>query len=403
MHFCVRRDKAPILSGCEPRPATVAPAGSSRSGWWRQQHRPKHFDATGRLGRLSDHTGHNASERHAGLETRNAEADPPWKRGRLPAVGKRATRAPTDSAGVLAVACVEEGTGRNTGSPAGGVGTRQRTAREGQVGPVRVAERSVVTEEAGQCRRREGTSGGRDGEREQAHGSGRWPITPEMSSNAGSSSHAQAKGTTPTGRRRQGVNRPDDAPAGRRKGASLGCHGLAKPVRRSATGNPRASRMIPLESPVPEIGTPGSESGGRKRAHGVRTEARCESAGRATAPYRLRASPRLYTNVVGTLNCLAFVEASEERPRDFTFPQTDALRCQTMSEAQLREDPSDLANWNAGTTGKGGPAERGASRAARTTLLQSTVGLSLSSAQVIIDALRIWGVEFPFRFVVGHR
>ena len=27
--------KAPVLSGCESRPATVAPAGSSRSGWWR--------------------------------------------------------------------------------------------------------------------------------------------------------------------------------------------------------------------------------------------------------------------------------------------------------------------------------------------------------------------------------
>ena len=27
-----------------------------------------------------------------------------------------------------------------------------------------------------------------------------------------------------------------------------------------------------------------------------------ESAGRATEPYRLRASPRLYTNVVGTLD-----------------------------------------------------------------------------------------------------
>ncbi len=30
-----RREKAPILSGCESRPATVAPVGSNRSGWWR--------------------------------------------------------------------------------------------------------------------------------------------------------------------------------------------------------------------------------------------------------------------------------------------------------------------------------------------------------------------------------
>ena len=30
--YSVRRGKAPSLSGCEPRPATVAPAGSNRSG-----------------------------------------------------------------------------------------------------------------------------------------------------------------------------------------------------------------------------------------------------------------------------------------------------------------------------------------------------------------------------------
>ena len=47
----------------------------------------------GRRGRLSDHAGRNASERRAGLETNAAEADPPIIRGRLPAVGKRATQA----------------------------------------------------------------------------------------------------------------------------------------------------------------------------------------------------------------------------------------------------------------------------------------------------------------------
>ena len=74
-------------------------------------------------------------------------------------------------------------------------------------------------------------------------------------------------------RRRQGVNRPDDTPAGRRKGAGQ-VPRLARPAPLAATGNPCASRMIPLESPVPEIGPPGSESGGRKRAHGNRTAAR---------------------------------------------------------------------------------------------------------------------------------
>ena len=41
----------------------------------------------GRLGRLSERAGRNASERPAGLEKVNAEADPPSSRGRLPATG----------------------------------------------------------------------------------------------------------------------------------------------------------------------------------------------------------------------------------------------------------------------------------------------------------------------------
>ena len=57
-------------------------------------------------------------------------------------------------------------------------------------------------------------------------------------------------------------------------GVRAWCQVLARPVRWSRPGNPCASRMIPLESPVPEIGTPGSESGGRKRAHGTRPAAR---------------------------------------------------------------------------------------------------------------------------------
>ena len=53
-------------------------------------------------------------------------------------------------------------------------------------------------------------------------GSREWltPSTPGDEQQCRTSSHAQAKGTTLSGRRRQGVNRPDDAPAGGRKGAS---------------------------------------------------------------------------------------------------------------------------------------------------------------------------------------
>ena len=87
-----------------------------------------------------------------------------------------------------------------------------------------------------------------------------------------------SEGDDPCGRRRQGVNRSGDVPAGQRKGASL-VPRLAIPARSPHLVSPCANRMIPLESPVPEIGPPGSESGGRKRAYGTRTAARRESAG----------------------------------------------------------------------------------------------------------------------------
>ena len=45
-----------------------------------------------------------------------------------------------------------------------------------------------------------------------------------------------------------------------------------------------ALSMIPLESPVPEIGTLGSVSGDWKRDYGSRTVARRESVGVATGP-----------------------------------------------------------------------------------------------------------------------
>ena len=94
----------------------------------------KHSDDQGRRGRLSDHVGRNASERREGLETCNAEADPPATRGRLSAVGKRATRAPTGSAGVLAAAQVRNAEAstrasrRSSFAPAGEKRSRKRSS-----------------------------------------------------------------------------------------------------------------------------------------------------------------------------------------------------------------------------------------------------------------------------------
>ena len=55
------------------------------------------------------------------IETRTSIALPCSKNGEDDEV-----TAPTGSAGVMAVACMEEGIGRNTGSPAGGVARANR-------------------------------------------------------------------------------------------------------------------------------------------------------------------------------------------------------------------------------------------------------------------------------------
>jgi len=79
-----------------------------------------------------------SSERRAGLEKGNAEADPPEFRGRPPPLGKRARRAPGGSAGVVATACMHMGERRNTGSPRRRRGVRANRqparARPGRLG-----------------------------------------------------------------------------------------------------------------------------------------------------------------------------------------------------------------------------------------------------------------------------
>jgi hypothetical protein len=86
----VRRGKAAIFSGCEIHPVSVAPAGSHRSGRGGDK-ASEASGAKGRPGRLSDQTDRNVSERRAGLETRDVEADLTLKQGRPLSFGKRAT------------------------------------------------------------------------------------------------------------------------------------------------------------------------------------------------------------------------------------------------------------------------------------------------------------------------
>ena len=94
-------------------------------------------------------------------------------------------------------------------------GTRQPTTREGKVGPDRVAERPVIPGKPG-------NAGGGKGPQVEAMAKESRLTTGVRStrSNVGRH-HMHKRRGRPDGRRRQGVNRPDDAPAGQRKSASL--------------------------------------------------------------------------------------------------------------------------------------------------------------------------------------
>ena len=63
-----------------------------------------------------------------------------------------------------------------------------------------------------------------------------------------------------------------------------------------------------------EIRTHGSMSGDWKRDQGSRTEARSESDGTATGPYRRRASPRLYRNQELNIWATVRVEIVSRKP-----------------------------------------------------------------------------------------
>ncbi len=221
------------------------------------------------FGRLSEHAGRNASERRAGLEKHNAEADPPLYRGRQPASGKRAMRAPGVSAGVWAAACVPEGDGGNTGSPVGGVhaptGLPRGTGRAGQGGG-----EARSTGEAGSCRWREGASV-RERCRQEDRTAGDWrePISSGKVRRLQSASPAQAK-EDPDHRAQQWpgeLARAVDAPADQRLSQWLCRQHQAKsghPVRYPSERLRMDFGLVRL--PVRTASFPWAKAGSRPRA-----------------------------------------------------------------------------------------------------------------------------------------
>ena len=138
------------------------------------------------------------SERRAGLETGNAEADPPAVRGR-PMAGREEKRQVHRSvfAGVVASACMEEGRRGNTGSPVGGVHASTGTPR-GTGRPGRVAEGLVRLKTPGNAGRGKEPQVWRDAVRTKVGGSGH-AYDPAIRTGSSEASHAEVKGLTGDG------------------------------------------------------------------------------------------------------------------------------------------------------------------------------------------------------------
>ena len=152
-------------------------------------------------------------------------------------------------------------------------------------------------------RTRDGRDGGRGGGREADGGEGVRGPRGSRPGDGGRVSESRARGKrgrrqpgplrTKPGRKR--LLRARTPPSRDRSPPRVG--GWQSPPSWSAgvaTGNPCASRMIPLESPVPEIGTPGSESGGGNVPMGVGLRPGAKAPEAPPTPHRPRASPRLY-------------------------------------------------------------------------------------------------------------
>jgi hypothetical protein len=124
-------------------PATVAPAGSNRSVRSGQLLRAKPSVQKVAEKAISEHAGHNMSERRVSLEKRNVNAELVRNKRRPPSLWEASDKSTAEEHrgngdGMCAKeACV------NTGSPMPRA-RAQPEAREGETGRYRVAERSVI-------------------------------------------------------------------------------------------------------------------------------------------------------------------------------------------------------------------------------------------------------------------
>ena len=146
----VRRAKVHGPSGCKSHPARVVPAGSNRNGGGGNE-AAEASDGKGSVRDSASAQAVTCSERRAGLEKGNAEADPPEFRGRPPPLGKANDASTQRFRRGSGDGMCAEGSCATREAPRGGWrgGAGQRWCREARNRPPGVADRVVVPAKPG--------------------------------------------------------------------------------------------------------------------------------------------------------------------------------------------------------------------------------------------------------------
>ena len=144
LFFDVRRAKARFPSGRQTHPATFTPAGSNRSSRGGNET----AEASGVEGHFGDSASMRAatcSERRAGSEKGDVEADPDVEAGKAVIAGEESEMSTQRFHRGIGGGTHAQGDRRNTGNPDWWLGrASQPDAREGQAGLLGVAEGSVL-------------------------------------------------------------------------------------------------------------------------------------------------------------------------------------------------------------------------------------------------------------------